>query len=83
MDINSKRADARPLWRRFALDQPEEIDAEVGPETVEALGQLETEEPARAPGAPPAREGPWARLAFALDLRRHSRALAARGAVDD
>lgn len=82
MDIHSNRADARPLWRRFALDQPEEMDSEVGPETVDALGELETEEPARDPGAASGRESAWARLAFALDIRRHARALATRGTVD-
>ena len=82
MDIHSNRANARPLWRRFALDQPEEMDDEVGPETVEALGELENEEPARGSGAASARESAWARLALALDIRRHARALASRGAVD-
>lgn len=82
MDIHSNRADARPLWRRFALDQPEEMDAEVGPETVEALGELETEDSERGSRAPAGRESAWARLAFALDIRRHARVLATRGAID-
>lgn len=82
MNIHSNRADARPLWRRFALDQPEEMDAEVGPETVEALGELETEDSTPGSGAATGREGAWARLAFALDIRRHARALDRRGEID-
>jgi hypothetical protein len=82
MNIHSNRADARPLWRRFALDQPEEMDAEVGPETVEALGELEAEASAGGSGAATGREGAWARLAFALDIRRHARALDRRGEID-
>ncbi|MES2633614.1 MAG: hypothetical protein V4669_11620 [Pseudomonadota bacterium] len=82
MDIHSNRADARPLWRRFALDEPQEIDAEVGPDTVDALGELETEQPAHGSGAAAGRESAWARLAFALDLRRHARALAGSRRID-
>lgn len=82
MDFHSNRADARPLWRRFALDQPEEMDAEVGPDTVEALGELETEASAGGSGAPAGRGSAWARLALALDIRRHARALATRPAAD-
>lgn len=82
MDIHGTRAGARPLWRRFALDEPAEIDAEVGPETVEALGELESGEPAPDSGAAAGRERAWARLAFALDLRRHAAALKARRASD-
>jgi hypothetical protein len=82
MDIHGTRADARPLWRRFALDEPAEIDVEVGPDTVEALGELEAGEPAPDSGAATGRESAWARLAFALDLRRHARALKARAAFD-
>jgi hypothetical protein len=82
MDIHSNRADARPLWRRFALDEPQEMDAEVRPDTVDALGELETEQPAPGSGAAAGRESAWARLAFALDLRRHARALAGPRRID-
>lgn len=80
MDMHrNNRADARPLWLRFALDEPEGIDEEVGPETVDAFGELEKEPTEPDPAARPGREGAWARLAFALDIRRHARALAGRG----
>jgi hypothetical protein len=83
MDMHrNNRADARPLWLRFALDEPEEIDEEVGPERVDALGELETEAPPPDSGARAGREGAWARLALALDFSRHARALAGGKSID-
>lgn len=80
MDMHRNQVDERPLWRRFALDAPDET--EVGPDTIEAIGELGADEEASERPQARGSSGPWARLARALDVRRHARALAARPGAD-
>ena len=80
MNNQERQAKVRPLWRRFALDEPAEAETtEAGPD-IDALDAVA--EPHDAPEQreprPSGLARRWARLALALDVARHARAWSRR-----